>query len=125
MNYLNFMKADAGELDRKSYFVGQVPCVALIMILIYLNKYINSNGMLRLVTSISAIILALYAIFSTVSRLHNAGRTGWWWLLPLIAAIMICQPSVWEDTDKRWDRSATLLLLAQILFYLTIGFHLV
>ncbi|MFC4651554.1 DUF805 domain-containing protein [Lactococcus nasutitermitis] len=123
VNYFHFFSSDSGKLDRKSYFAGQLPCVGIIMFLIYINHHTHSNFE-QGATAIFGMVFVLYAIFATVSRLHDAGHTGWWWLISPIAAIMICQPTISKDTDKKWDKFASLLLVIQFLLYVYSGFHL-
>lgn len=110
--YIDFQ----GRARRKEYWV-----FTLVNIIIYLLFYIlsfsmmyDSSGILFLMTSIIfflyAVAIILPSIAVAVRRLHDTGRSGWWYLLnviPLVGSIcllvLLCLDS--EPGENQWGEN--------------------
>jgi uncharacterized membrane protein YhaH (DUF805 family) len=88
-NYVTF----SGRARRAEYwwwylFVFLLLCVALI---VDVYAFPSSSEILRVYT-LASLALALPNISVTVRRLHDIGRSGWWFwlgLIPLIGALIL------------------------------------
>ncbi len=110
--YIDFQ----GRARRKEYWV-----FTLVNIIIYLLFYIlsfsmmyDSSGILSLTTSIIfflyTVATILPSIAVTMRRLHDTGRSGWWYLLnviPLVGSIcllvLLCLDS--EPGENQWGEN--------------------
>ena len=101
----------SGHLGRKKYWIGMLE-VFFISVFIGFIFGITADSYVGLST-FSTIILVLYCLFAvlcsisaTVRRLHDAGKSGWWYFIsfvPLVGQIwllvLLVQPSIASDKE--------------------------
>ena len=96
-NYVNF----SGRSTRPEYWYWTLPVVVINVILGVLDEKLNPGtqmGTLSWVAMIVAFSLFLPTLAVSIRRLHDIGRSGWWFLLwfTLIGGLVViywaCQP---------------------------------
>jgi uncharacterized membrane protein YhaH (DUF805 family) len=100
----------SGRAHRREYWIfALVACliaIALFVVDIVTGTYDREAG-LGLATGIFLLVTLLPSIAVGVRRLHDTGKSGWWWLIsviplagPLILLVICAQPG--EIGDNRY-----------------------
>ena len=110
-NYINFK----GRARRKEYWLFLLINILIIVIFMTLDTVIDSRSFSEMVSG----VLAIYMLFNIVPflalivrRLHDVGKSGWYWFIrfiPIIGGIwlliLLCTdsqkgPNKWGDNPK-------------------------
>lgn len=76
-NYANF----GGRASRKEYWMFTLLASVALALLISLGIL---TGVMMIMAGIAALVLIVPSIALSVRRLHDAGYSGWWYLLSFI-----------------------------------------
>jgi uncharacterized membrane protein YhaH (DUF805 family) len=85
-NYATF----SGRTPRSGYWWWTLFTILVSLVAAVADSLlgINFEGQnVGFITAIVGLVLLLPSIAVTIRRLHDSGRSGWWWLLPLICGI--------------------------------------
>lgn len=95
-NYTNF----TGRARRKEYWFFILSQFIILVVLQILDNLIGTNYIFY---AIGVLALFLPSIAVTVRRLHDTGRSGWWYwiaLIPIVGAILLL---VWLATETKQE----------------------
>ena len=76
----------AGRARRKEFWMFFLVYVIIVVVLSLIEWMIGLPGILSAIYSLA---LLIPSIAVTVRRLHDTGRTGWWWWIGLVPVIGI------------------------------------
>ncbi|MFM2480857.1 DUF805 domain-containing protein [Celerinatantimonas sp. YJH-8] len=79
-NYVTF----SGRARRKEYWMYSLFYAIFYILLMILDAILDMVGVLTLIYSLA---LLLPSLAVGVRRLHDIGRSGWWWLICLIPIV--------------------------------------
>jgi uncharacterized membrane protein YhaH (DUF805 family) len=92
-NYVNF----TGRARRQEYWMFTLFSVIISLVLSFVESMVGAPGILTMIYSLAVLLPSLGVV---VRRLHDIGKSGWWFLIsfiPLIGAIwlivLLCQDS--------------------------------
>ena len=98
-----------GRSRRKEYWYFQLfNGLVIILLLVFGILYANTGGSVQAIVipcSAYSLISFLPSLSCTVRRLHDTGRSGWWYwisIIPLIGAIVLLVFLV-ADSDQGWN----------------------
>jgi uncharacterized membrane protein YhaH (DUF805 family) len=79
----------SGRARRREFWFWVVFAFIVYVVAIGLDNAfgITFGGGVGWIYLISALVLLLPSIAVTIRRLHDTGRSGWWWLLALVCGI--------------------------------------
>jgi len=94
-NYAEF----SGRSTRQEYWMFVLyNLLVSIGIMAIDGAVLKTNG---LIYNLYNLALFLPSIAVGVRRMHDAGRSGWWLLVPLVNLVFLCSASVDPDTNER------------------------
>src|SRR4051812_37714261 len=76
----------AGRARRKEFWMFFLVYVLIVVVLMIVESILGLPGIL---SGIYSLALLIPSIAVTVRRLHDTGRTGWWWWLGFVPVIGI------------------------------------
>ena len=76
----------AGRARRKEFWMFFLVYVLIVVVLSVVEWMIGLPGIL---SGIYSLVLLIPSIAVTVRRLHDTGRTGWWWWIGFVPVIGI------------------------------------
>ena len=104
--YINVLKKYAvfqGRARRKEYWMFTLVNFIIACVLSLLTRFIGIFGILSFVYSLAILIPSIAVC---VRRLHDIGKSGWWFLLiliPLVGSIILL---VWYCMDSQEGENA-------------------
>lgn len=90
-----------GRVGRHEYWSGLLITLLIICVLLWFAEKIE---MLNFLPGLFAIFMAIPTITSTVRRLHDVGRSGWWallFLLPVVGWICLFIYLIQQTPDEK------------------------
>jgi uncharacterized membrane protein YhaH (DUF805 family) len=76
----------AGRARRKEFWMFFLVYALIVVVLLIVESILGLPGIL---SGIYSLALLIPSIAVTVRRLHDTGRTGWWWWLGFVPVIGI------------------------------------
>jgi uncharacterized membrane protein YhaH (DUF805 family) len=76
----------AGRARRKEFWMFFLVYVIIVVALIIVESILGLSGIL---SGLYSLALLIPSIAVTVRRLHDTGRTGWWWWIGFVPVIGI------------------------------------
>jgi uncharacterized membrane protein YhaH (DUF805 family) len=76
----------AGRARRKEFWMFFLVYLIIVVVLMIIESILGLPGIL---SGIYSLALLIPSIAVTVRRLHDTGRTGWWWWIGLVPVIGI------------------------------------
>lgn len=97
-NYANF----TGRARRKEYWFYTLALIIALIIVSVVDRILGTDPLLYLIVALGTFVPSLAV---GVRRLHDIGRSGWWYLIafiPLIGAIILI---IWFATDTQRENN--------------------
>ena len=101
----------SGRLGRKKYWLGMLEVFFIsvfvnIIFAITADSYVGLSTFSTIILVIYCLAAVLCSISATVRRLHDAGKSGWWYFIsfvPLVGQIwllvLLVQPSIAQEKE--------------------------
>ena len=107
--YIKVLKQYAdfsGRARRKEYWMFTLFNIIMMFVLMFVIMMVKgSPAMLALATIAYSLYIIIPSIAVVVRRLHDIGKSGWWYfivLVPLVGGILLI---VWLCTDSQADEN--------------------
>ena len=81
-----------GRATRNEYWMFRLYHTIIFLFLVVLNQQVPST-LLILVFAVFLLGTLIPSWAIDVRRLHDAGKSGWWILIPIVAIFFLCSPS--------------------------------
>ena len=77
----------SGRATRSEYWFSVLFGFLLAMLIVFFGMIVESPDLMIVLYSILSLILLIPSLAVCIRRLHDTGRSGWWYLLMLIPYI--------------------------------------
>ena len=84
-NYVNF----SGRARRKAYWMFYLMHIVVTVVVVVLNMVIFGLEGMPVLTTIYGLFILLPGLAVAIRRLHDIGKSGWWYLIGFVPIIGI------------------------------------